>query len=515
MKRTILASTLLALSTFNAQAADITVAYDSDPVSLDPMQQLSASGILMGNMLFDPLVRYDSKYNIIPRIAESWEQLDDRTIRFHLRQGVKFHSGNPLTADDVIFSFNRARTAPNYKSITQPFESMKKVDDYTVDLTSKAPYPLALQMMTNIFIMDQKFYSGKDEQGRDKAALAAEGGSFAELNESGSGAFILKSRQQGNESVYVKNPDYWAKTGNVDTLRLVTIKENATRVNALLSGDVDWIYPVPPNDIKRLQDAKSLELYSIPSNRIIFLFMNGDVQPAFKDKRVREAFNLAINNEGIAKKIMNGNATAAGQNSPEGFSGHNPELLPRYDLEKAKALMKEAGYEDGFKISLISPNNRYVNDEKIAQAVAAMLAKINIKVDLVTMPKAQYWPERDKCEADIFLMGISPISTDSIDYSSYVTMTKDDEEGVGQYNCGYSDPELDDMVRQAQNEMDTDKRNQLMQDIATREYSEAAFIPLHWQNLNWAYKTSFTNFPDIVNMSNIPKWDSLIVKDEQ
>lgn len=506
-------SLLLTLGVLTSHAADITIAYDADPVSLDPMQQLSAGTIQMANMLFDPLVRYDSQLNIVPRLAKSWEQTDDKTMRFFLRQGVKFQSGNLVTADDVIFSFQRASQSPNFKSITAPFENMIKVDDYTVDLISKAPYPLTLQMMTNIFIMDKAFYSGKDDQGKPKDLIDASGNTYAAHHVSGSGAFRLTSRQQGIKSVYIKNPDYWGKTGNVDTVNLMAIKENNTRLSALLSGAVDWIYPLSPADVNRVKKNDNLAFYSIPSNRVIFLFLNQNVNKELKDIRVRQAIEYAINNEGIAQKIMANSATAAGQFAPKGFSGHDPSLAPRYDLAKAKALMKEAGLEAGFNITMIAPNNRYVNDAKIAQAVAAMLAKINIKVELSTFPKAQYFPLMDRCEAGIAMLGISPIANDAIDYSSYDVHTKDLDKGLGQYNCSFSNLELDQLIQSAINEMDKDKRNDIMLAISQKEYQEVPVAMLHWQNLNWAYKKTFKNFPDIVNMSNIPKWDELVITD--
>lgn len=506
-----LLSVLLTLGLSTTQAAEITIAYDADPVSLDPMQQLSAGTLQMANMLFDPLVRYDSRLNIVPRLAKSWQQIDDKTLRFFLRPGVKFQSGHPVTADDVVFSFRRATQSPNFKSITAPFTDMLKVDDSTVDLVSKAPYPLTLQMMTNIFIMDKAFYSGTDDQGKPKDLIDASGNTYAAHHVSGSGAFRLTSRQQGIKSVYTKNPDYWGETGNVDTVNLVVIKENNTRLSALLSGAVDWIYPLSPIDVKRVKKNDKMVFYSTPSNRVIFLFLNQNVNQELKDVRVRQAIEYAINNAGIVQKIMANSATAAGQFAPKGFSGHDASLTPRYDLAKAKALMKEAGLEDGFSITMIAPNNRYVNDEKIAQAIAAMLAKINIKVELATLPKAQYFPLMDRCEHGIAMLGISPIANDAIDYSSYDVHTRDLDKGLGQYNCSYSNRELDHLIESAFNEMDKNKRNDIMLAISQMEYEEVPVAMLHWQNLNWAYKKTFKNFPEIVNMSNIPKWDELNV----
>ena len=503
----------LAFAAVAGHAADITIAYDADPVSLDPMQQLSADTIQMANLIFDPLVRYNHKNEIQPRLAERWERIGDNVTRFYLRRDVKFHSGNPMNADDVVFSFNRAKDAPNFKSVIAPFEEIRKVDDYTVEIVEKKPYPLSLQMLTNLFIMDSKFYSGTDDQGRDKALIALEGGSFAEHNTSGTGAFKVQSREQGVKSVYVRNADFYGKTGNVDKITLVPIKENATRTSALLSGDVDWIFPVPPTDIGRVKKVDKLAFHTIPSSRVLFFYMDSDIEPAFKDLRVRQAVNYAVNNQGLVDKIMRETATAAAQNSPPGYLGHDESLVPVFDLEKAKALMKEAGYEQGFEISIIAPNDRYINDEKVAQAVAAMLAKINIKANLTTMPRAQYFVERDKCTTGMNMLGIAPVTADSIDYATYITHSKDQEKGLGQYNCGYRNAELDALIEEAMITVDAQKRGEILKKISRIEYEDAAIVPLYWQNLHWAYDKRFSNFPEIVNSENIPKWDQLIVSE--
>ena len=308
--------------------------------------------------------------------------------------------------------------------------------------------------------------------------------------------------------------DYWDKNspGNVDKLTLVPIKENATRVAALLSGDVDLIYPVAPNDQKRVIDTKNIDLTTVAGTRIITLQMNQNSNEALKDVRVRQAIVHAINNEGIVKKIMKGFATTAGQQSPAGYAGYDASLVPRYDLKKAKQLMKEAGYADGFKLSMMAPNNRYVNDAQIAQATASMLAKIGIKVDLKTMPKAQYWPEFDKCAADMMMIGWQSDTEDSANFSEFLTMTRDAESGKGVYNCGhYSNPKVDNLVNAANVETDPTKRSVMLKEVEKILYNEAAFVPLHWQNLAWGAKSNLDIAP-IVNASNFPYFGDLVVK---
>ncbi|MGF1764049.1 ABC transporter substrate-binding protein [Aliivibrio kagoshimensis] len=512
--KTKLAIALMAAGlSFSAAAADITVAYDADPVSLDPHEQLSGGTLQMSHMLFDPLVRFTKTFDFEARIAEKWERVDETTFRFNLRKGVKFHSGNSLTADDVIWTFDRLKSSGDFKGIFAPYEKMTKVDDYTVEIKSSEPYPLVLQTATYIFPMDKKFYSGQMD-GKDKSEIVKHGSSYASTNVSGTGPFTVASREQGVKVVFERFDGYWDKQspGNVDKLTLVPIKENATRVAALLSGDVDMIHPVAPNDQKRVKGAKNIDLTTVAGTRIITFQMNQDSNPALKDVRVRQAIVHAINNEGIVKKIMKGFATTAGQQGPAGYAGYSEELVPRYDLKKAKQLMKEAGYENGFKLSMMAPNNRYVNDAQIAQASAAMLSKIGIKVDLKTMPKAQYWPEFDKCAADMMMIGWHSDTEDSANFSEFLTMTRNEETGKGAYNCGhYSNTDVDNLVNSANAETDPAKRGEMLQKVEATLYNEAAFVPLHWQNLAWGSKSSLQVEP-IVNALNFPYFGDLVVK---
>ncbi|WDY52571.1 ABC transporter substrate-binding protein [Vibrio fluvialis] len=514
MKSKLVVALMAAGLSFAASAADITVAYDADPVSLDPHEQLSGGTLQLSHMVFDPLVRYTQDLDFEPRLAKSWERLDDKTVRFHLREGVKFHSGNTMTADDVVWTFQRLQNSPDFKAIFEPYEKMVKVDDNTVDLVSKGAYPLVLQTATYIFPMDSKFYTGKTEDGKDKSEIVKHGNSFASTHISGTGPFIVTQREQGVKVEFERFKDYWDKDskGNVDHLTLVPIKEDATRVAALLSGDVDMIAPVAPNDHKRVEEAKGVDLVTLPGTRIITFQMNQSSNEALKDVRVRQAIVYAINNEGIVDKIMKGFATAAGQQSPKGYAGYNPELVPRYDLKKAKELMKEAGYEKGFTLTMIAPNNRYVNDAKVAQAASAMLSKIGIKVDLKTMPKAQYWPEFDKCAADMLMIGWHSDTEDSANFSEFLTMTRNEETGKGQYNCGhYSNPEVDKLVEASNVETDPAKRALMLQKVEATLYNDAAFVPLHWQNLAWGAKSTLDIKP-IVNPMEFPYFGDLVVK---
>lgn len=493
---------------------ELKMAYDADPVTLDIHEQLSGGTLQLSHMAFDPLLRWTKDLDFEPRLAKSWERIDDNTMRFTLRKGVKFHTGNELTSKDVKFTFDRLKKSQDFKAIFKPISELKVIDDYTFDLITSEPYPLLLNTATYIFPLDSKFYSGKTEDGKDKSAITKHGNSFASQHLSGTGPYTVVERQQGVRMVFKRFKDYWDtdSPGNVDKIVLTPIKENNTRVSALLSGGVDFIAPVPPTDLDRIKRDPDTNLVTMSGTRIILLTMNEERVEAFKNPKVRQAIAYAINQEGIAAKIMKGFATPAAQLSPKGYQGHNDSLKPRYDVAKAKELMKEAGYEDGFTITMMAPNNRYVNDDKIAQAVAAMLARINIKVDLKTLPKAQYWPEYDDRAADIMMIGWHADTEDSANFYEFLTMCPNKETGAGQYNAGnYCNPEIDAMVEKANVETDLDKRAALLQEVEKRLYDDAAFIPLHWQDLAWAAKKD-VHIEPVLNVMNFPYLGDLVVE---
>ena len=498
-----------------AGAKTLRVGLDAGPVSQDPQVQLSGGMLQYSHWVFDPLVRYAQDMSFEPRLAERWERIDDLTMRFYLRKGVKFHSGNPFTAKDVKFTFERFYESPDFKGLFTPFEGCTIVDDYTVDIKTKKPYALLINMATYIFPLDSKFYSGTDDTGQPKDAVVKIGPSFALSHESGTGPFRVVEWEQGARYVFERFADYWDKNspGNVDKIVLTPIKEGPTRVAALLSGDVDFISPVPPQDFQRIRDSKKVKLVTYSGGRIITVQLNQKRRDEFKDRRVRQAIVYAINNEGIARKIMKGTATAAGQQGPKGYMGYTPDLKPRYDLKKAKALMKEAGLENGFECTMIAPNNRYVNDEKIAEAVVSMLAKINIKVNLKTMPKAQYWDEFDAQVADIQMIGWHSDTEDSGNFTEFLAMCPNKETGYGQYNSGnYCNPKVDELTMAAQTETDLKKRTAILQGIERILYNDAAFVPFHWQNHSYAGRNKVMIRP-IVNTMNFPYFGDLVYKD--
>lgn len=504
---TFLAITFFAIAaTSSANAKTLRMAYDADPVSLDPHEQLSSATLQLSHLVFDPLIRWRQDYSFEARLAERWEKVDEVTTRFYLRKGVLFHSGRELGAKDVVWTFDRLKLSPDFKGLYAPFKSAVLVDDYTVDIVTHKPYPLVLNMMTYLFPMDSEFY-------KDKPEIVKHGDSFASKNMSGTGPFILTKREQGVRLEFSRFGKYWDKEtpGNVTEIVFTPIKEAQTRVAALLAQDVDFISPVPPADLDRVKNDPGTHLVTKQGTRIVTFQLNQQRVPQFKDARVRQAIVHAVNNVGIARKIMKGFATPAGQMSPFGYVGHDPALVPRYDLKLARTLMKLAGHEKGFSVTMMAPSNRYVSDYKIAQAVAAMLAKINIKVELKTLPKAQYWPKFDERAADIMMIGWHSDTEDSANFSEFLIMTPDKETGFGQYNSGnYSNDEIDKLVIESQSELDPAKRAEILKKVERLAYEDAAFIPLHWQHLAWGARKG-VDIGKVINVMDMPQLGDLVI----
>jgi len=504
----IIVACLSILFSSHTLSATLRMAFDADPISLDPHEQLSEGTLQFSHLAFDPLLRWQQNGTFEARLATHWQAITPSTTRFFLRQGVTFHSGNPLTSADVVYTINRLKRSADFRAMFDTIQSAKIIDDYTFDVTSAKPNPLILNIMTYVFPMDKAFYQGKDE-------IVKYGETFASRHVSGTGPFILKKRELGSRMEFTRNPNYWdtASPGNVDTLISTPIHTDATRLAALLSGDVDFIFPISPIDIQRTQRTTGIQLVTMPSTRILLLHMNQTRRKEFRDVRVRKAINLAINQSLIVDKILRGYATPAGQLSPNRFLGHVADLQPEYDLQKARQLMKDAGYEQGFRISMMAPNNRYTNDEKVAQAVAAMLAKINIKADLKTLPKAQYFKEFDDRSADMMMLGWQSDTMDSNNLFEFIIACADAKTGLGAYNASeFCNPSITDDIRQANQELNPERRLRLLQGIERTLYQESAVVPLYWQFLTWAAKDK-VNIQDVINDRNYPYIGDLIIEE--
>lgn len=294
-KKTLLASVIGAVVAgttmlpMTASAETLRIGYSADPETLDIHEQLSGGMLRLSHLAFDPLVRWTKDFEFEPRLATEWEQVDETTTRMTLREGVKFHSGNDFTAKDVVWTIERLKESPDYRAIFEPVAGAEAVDDYTVEITTTEPYPLLLNLATYIFPMDSEFYTGETESGNEKAEIVKAGNSFASRNASGTGPFIITERRQGVRVDFERFEDYWdtESEGNVSKIVLTPIAENASRVAALLSGGVDFIDAVPPNDLDRVREAGNANLVEVDGTRIIGFQMNEERVEAFQDARVR------------------------------------------------------------------------------------------------------------------------------------------------------------------------------------------------------------------------------------
>ncbi len=484
-----------------AQAKTLKWAFQSDLMSLDPhsLNETFLIGFL-GNV-YEGLVRRGPNLEIEPALAERWEIKDPTRWRFYLRKGVKFHNGNPFTADDVIFSFHRAMSeGSDFKTRVSTVKEMKKIDDYTVDVITKAPNPILISEWSSWFIMDKEWC---EKHGATESANVKSGKeNYATRHENGTGAFIVTERQKDVKTVLEPYKDWWDKPKhNLTRVIFTPISSDATRVAALLSGEVDMMYPVPVQDIKRIDRHAGTSVLVGPELRTIFLGMNQtyDELPCsnikgknpLKDVRVRKAIYQAIDIQAIKKKIMRGlSEPSALMISPKLFPSYAKDFKRYpYDPAASKKLLAEAGYPNGFTMCMDAPNNRYVNDEQIAQAVASMLAKVGIKVNLKAQPKAQYFKKVLAYDTEFYLLGWTPSSFDSWNVLYNLIDTRDPKTGRGKFNLGgYSNPKIDALTDKILSETDIAKRNLMIKEAYELLNKDVGYIPLHQQSLAWGKK---------------------------
>jgi peptide/nickel transport system substrate-binding protein len=447
--------------------------------SLDPYTLKETTTIAHHAHVYEGLIGRDRDLKIIPALAESWETLDPLHWRFHLRKGVKFHNGDPFTADDVLFSADRVRASgSNFLSNVPADAKFVKVDDYTVDVMLSSPNPILISQWDGWYIMDKKWCA--DHEAVAPTPASATTPSYAALHENGTGPFTIESHQPGVKTVFKAFAGWWGKPEhNLKEIDFTPIASDATRVAALLSGEVDVVEPVPIQDIQRVNSSGVATVLNGPELRTIFLGMdesrdellysNVKGKNPFKDVRVREAFYKAIDVDLIKTRVMRGLSTpSALMIAPPLFALSKDFTRPKVDIDAAKKLLAEAGYPDGFEVTLDCPNDRYVNDAAICQAVVGMLARIGVKVDLLAQPKAQFFAKVLKpggYETSFFLLGWTPATQDSHNVLHDILGCRDDPKDPtrGEANLGgYCNKDLDALTDKILVESDTAKRDQMI-----------------------------------------------------
>ena len=508
MKRwvlTVAAAAILVGLAGPASAATFKWANDADSNSMDPYARQETFLLSFDSNMYEPLVRRDKTLKLEAALALSWTQTDPTTWRFKLRQGVKFHDGTPFTADDVVFSFNRVRDpGSNMKTTVATVKEVKKIDDFTVDFLTSAPDPILPEEITTWNIMS-KAWCEKNNTAHP-ADITKNEESFATNHENGTGPFMLREREPDVKTVLVPFPGWWDKPQhNLTEVIFQRIANASTRVAALLSGEVDMIYSVPPQDTDRIANTKGFKIIQGPELRTIFLgfdtsrpeLLESNIKGKnpFKDKRVRQAFYQAIDEQAIMTKVMRGQGKVTALMVGPGINGFTEELNKRfpYDVAASKKLLAEAGYPNGFETGLDCPNDRYVNDEAICQAITAMLARAGITVKPLIQTRAKYFAKilAPSYSTSFFLLGWTPATYDTHNMLINLVHTRDATTHAGELNNGgYSNPALDKLIDQIQVETDQKKRTDEMHEALKMVKDDFAYIPLHQQAIVWAAKSN-------------------------
>ncbi|MGZ8981930.1 MAG: ABC transporter substrate-binding protein [Burkholderiaceae bacterium] len=498
----------LALAAATVEARTLRWASQGDSQTADPHSQNESLTNLFSQAVHDTLVMRDNSLKLVPGLATSWQQVNATTWRFTLRQGVKFHDGSPFTADDVVFSWERA-SHPNsqLRQYAIPVGKPRKIDDHTVEFVQDKPNPVTLEHATTIYVMS-KAWSTKHKVDRPLDFKGKEE-TFASRNANGTGPWLLVSREPGVRTVLKRNNDWWGvkegrAPGNVTEVSYTQVSADATRTAALLSGQVDFVLDPPPQDLRRLEENKAVKVVRGQENRVVFfgfdqsrdelLYSSVKGRNPFKDVRVRTAVYQAIDIEAIRSRIMRNAALPTGGITPS-ILASNPDAEKRlpFDPAQARQLLTEAGYPNGFEVTLDCPNNRYINDEEICIAVAAMLAKIGIQTRVTTMPRATYFPKLEKFDTSMYMLGWGGAITDAQTMLSPVLHSPDAKTGSGSFNYGrYVNPKLDALIDAAAVETNIEKRREIIRQAIAEHNAQVHHVPLHRQMIPWAMRANVT-----------------------
>jgi peptide/nickel transport system substrate-binding protein len=491
---------ILALVAAPIQAVTLRWAAQNDILTMDPHSQNHATTHAVMQYTYEGLTRYTKNYQIEPSLAVSWEQIADTHWRFKLRQGVKFHDGSPFTADDVVFSFGRIKQPQGTNQVyVTGVKEVKKVDDYTVDFMLEGPTPILLRNIVDFRIMS-KSWSEKNRSQNIQDYKAKEE-TYASRNTNGTGPYIIKLWEPDKRVVFAINKDWWGKLdGNVSDVIYTPIKSDATRVSALLSGEVDLVTDLPTQDVERLRKEEKLKILDGHEVRTIFIGLDqhndelkyGSVKGKnpFKDVRVRRALNMAVDREAIRRVTMRGLSIPAGIMIAPGVHGYSTQIdiVQKYDPAGAKKLLAEAGYPQGLEFTLDCPNNRYVNDEKICQALVSMWAKAGFRVRLNSMPFANYIPKLLALDTSAYMLGWGVATFDGL-YSLQSLVRTKTTGADGSFNQGrVSDAKLDAMIDALKVTTDTKKRDAMLKEALEITRDQAYYVPLHHQMRPWAMK---------------------------
>lgn len=486
------------------EARELRIGMGSQPSSMDPHYQILHPNEMVARHVFEPLVFMDERMQLQPGLATAWRPDGETAWVFELRENVRWHDGTPFTADDVVATIERAPNVPNspasYSLYTRHITSIDVEGPHRIRFNTAGPSPSHPALMAQLAIIQRR----------------AAGASTADFNAGramiGTGAYRFVEWRPGDQARYTANPDYWGGRPTWSAVTVRPIVNAASRVSAILAGDVDLIDAVPPADRVRLGRTRDVRLAETGSNLVMFLNIDHDRDRSpfifdvagqamdrnpLKDVRVRRAISLAINRTALVERVMDGSAVPASQMAPEGFFGFNPELRPDpFEPEVAQRLLAEAGYPNGFSLTIHGPNNRYVNDDKVVQAVAQMLARVGIRAQVETMPLNVYFTRASRREFSLFLTGWSATTGDPSVPLSIVIHSYDDDRRLGNANRGrYSNPQVDQVIRAALVTVDPARREALLREASALSIQDYAIIPLYVENYVWATRPNTRFIP--------------------
>ena len=479
----------------HSYAKTIKWSMQGDSLTLDPHAQNEGPTTQVSRQVYEALVTRGLDMSIEPQLATDWKTTDPNTWVFNLRKGVKFSDGTDMTAKDVVFSILRAKQpTSDFKEYISTISDVKEIDNYTVQVSTSKPNPILLNQLSNIFIMSKKWsidFGATVSQNWDGGEET-----FSATNAMGTGPFKITLREPNTKTVFERNSNWWGsmKDNSVTEIHLLPIKNSATRVAALLSGEVDLVTDAPVQDLARIGNSADHEVVSTAQMRTIFLGMDQAADKLrsgntgdnpFKKKEVRQALYQAIDIEAIKKKVMRGLSEPAGIITFPGVNGYTKDLDKRlpYNVDAAKKLLADAGYPKGFDVELRCPNDRYVNDEAICTAVVGMLGKIGVNVNLFAQTKSKHFKELKEDKGDFYMLGWGVPTLDSHYVFHYLY-----ESGASWNKVNFSNSEVDAAIRVMEGEVDLDKRNAAIANAWKIVKDDISYLPLHHQVISWATK---------------------------
>ncbi len=501
--RSLVTAALLASTALPGFAQDLTIGRAAEPSSLDPQFSRTGPNQSTAQVMFGRLIEQDPNLAISPGLAVSWEAVDEDTWEIKLREGVTFHDGSTFNADDVIYSLDRTDEVPNspapFTDQVANIESVEKVDDYTIRINTTSPAPAMIENVGRVFIVNKETTEGATSEDFTSGKVAF-----------GTGPYKFVEYNPGQNLVVEAYDGYWGEQPEFETVDIRFISNDAARVAALLSGEVDLIDAVPPADLPRLESTEGIHVIEAPGGRVIYLGLSmrddqapgvTDLQGAplaenpFKDARVRKAVSLMIDRDLMVDRILGGAGVPAGQIAAPPIGGYAEDLGPdKPDIERAKELLAEAGYPDGFGITLYSSNDRFPGDADIVQALGQMLARGGLKVNAVeTAPYNIYSGKATKGEYGAFVFSLGASTPTAAPLLEGLIRTHDEETGAGAFNrVRYSNPEFDAALDAATQEFDPQKRNEMLAEATRLAFEDMPVVPLYWQDVYWAAKDGIT-----------------------